>query len=825
MKIYACWEKGGDRSPDKAKNDVETNVYREHLKKGGYFVNYRHLLACILILVCFGVGNVSLEGTGMAASSPLQVGVIVPLEGSWETLGHNSVAALEAARDVIEHYDDALAIELTVMNSASDPEKALKKMKLLEEQGIRIVIGPLSSEEVMAVQDFAKQHDMLLISPTATSSLLSEYEHIFRLAPNDRHQSNILSRAMNEQGIEELIVVHIDDVYGRTLLADLEEETEQYGIDLLSPVPVDSQDPDYARAVSLLEEKLAGQDLATTAVLLLESDTGAVEMIRAIPAQSEAANYKWYVGESITGSSLFLEDEVVRSFAARTEMEGFLVDNRLMMFASSIPLYEYMIRERLQEPLQASNVYSWDALWLTALTYRDVQDTDISLFREGLIQQSRMFTTAFHFSNPFNEHGDTMNATFSRLSFVEGEKTFDWDFVGLYEWSAEDQEWSYSDDPYITYTEDSGTIEIGALLPLSGDLARVGTEAREVLMMAKEVANDFLAKTGSGMQVALSIKDTQTQPQEAKHALSELYAQGITTFVGPYSSGEILAVQEFTEKNPVLIISPASTSPSLAPLDRLLRLAVTDAVLGQAWTRYLEHQNITDLIFLYRDELYGQDMASLMGAMFEGRIDFVPYCPEDLDVKGIVLELEELAATGTDRRALLAASHSEIAHILREVSMDSDLLNMPWYGTDITAQLDIMVEEPEAGKRASKVGYTATTFSHYGERVGTYTSILDWMMNTHISAFGSNSYDALWFIMEAVANVGLEATVEETWRTLTHSRAMLGLGGFHYFSEDWDRRTGNFYFHQLQEEGDSYEWDIIGVYENTREAIDYLNIY
>lgn len=62
--------------------------------------------------------------------------------------------------------------------------------------------------------------------------------------------------------------------------------------------------------------------------------------------------------------------------------------------------------------------------------------------------------------------------------------------------------------------------------------------------------------------------------------LELIYTRVLGGTIGVNSSEELEALEEFTSENPVILLSPASTTPSRATMDRVIRLAINRCCTG-----------------------------------------------------------------------------------------------------------------------------------------------------------------------------------------------------------------------------------------------------
>ncbi|MDW0148849.1 MAG: ABC transporter substrate-binding protein, partial [Nitrososphaeraceae archaeon] len=122
------------------------------------------------------------------------VGAILPFTGSFSSIGKSVKVALEKAEyDVNKHFEDINSssshFTLLMANSKTSPEESLTAIKKLHENGAKIIVGPATSTAVNAAKEYADDNNIILISYSSTSPLLSiEGDNLFRLVPDDTYQ-------------------------------------------------------------------------------------------------------------------------------------------------------------------------------------------------------------------------------------------------------------------------------------------------------------------------------------------------------------------------------------------------------------------------------------------------------------------------------------------------------------------------------------------------------------------------------------------------------------------------------------------------------------
>ena len=91
----------------------------------------------------------------------------------------------------------------------------------------------------------------------------------------------------------------------------------------------------------------------------------------------------------------------------------------------------------------------------------------------------------------------------------------------------------------------------------------MGESEGAALKIATKDINEYLSKTHSGIGIQLIIEDTQTNPSVSLEKLKHLAAKGIKIVIGPATSENLKATQDYADKNGIVLISPSSTAPSL----------------------------------------------------------------------------------------------------------------------------------------------------------------------------------------------------------------------------------------------------------------------
>src|SRR5919109_1244259 len=174
------------------------------------------------------------------------------------------------------------------------------------------------------------------------------------------------------------------------------------------------------------------------------------------------------------------------------------------------------------------------------------------------------------------------------------------------------------------------TITIGALLDLSSTLSDQGKKAQDSTKIAIDDLNAALKASNCNVTFALQVSDYALSNDQALSELQAFHASGISVVVGPLNSGTAQFILTYANNNHIVLISPSSTSPTLAIADDyLFRTAPNDAAQGAADGRMLWDRGAKSVIIIERHDSYGDGLANATAAKFKSLrgtvIDTIPY--------------------------------------------------------------------------------------------------------------------------------------------------------------------------------------------------------
>ncbi|MCE4602525.1 MAG: penicillin-binding protein activator [Desulfurococcales archaeon] len=378
----------------------------------------------------------------------------------------------------------------------------------------------------------------------------------------------------------------------------------------------------------------------------------------------------------------------------------------------------------------------------------------------------------------------------------------------------------------------SGEIRIGVLLPLTGDLASYGEAARAAALLAEQDINAWLQAAGAPFTVKMVIEDTQTDPTVAQQKFDTIVAQGIKFILGPMTSAEVSALKERADTQQILLISPSSTAPQLAiPDDFVYRFCPTDLIQGPAIAKVMQADGVEVVIALVRADDWGRGLIESSREAFlemvpNGVVEAIEYDPKNPNFAQQVAQLNDLVNRylGEGKKVgVLLISFNEAVQVFQQADQYDTLKQVRWYGSDGTALLSEIVNDPVAGKFAAQVKFINPIFAaaksdKYDDVNMRLTEELGRVPDTYAFAV----YDSAWVVTLALMAVGDYDPVKVKEILPTTARVFYGTTGEIVLNEAGDRAFADYALWEVVETSPGqYEWVNVGMYKYATNSIEW----
>lgn len=295
-------------------------------------------------------------------------------------------------------------------------------------------------------------------------------------------------------------------------------------------------------------------------------------------------------------------------------------------------------------------------------------------------------------------------------------------------------------------------IEIGVILPLTGDSAEQGTNVLNGIKLAIDTYNARTPK----MPMKLIVVDSKGNSTDGENAINKLIAvNNIKVIIGDLIGRVTLAIAPIAEKNRVVILAPGSTSPKVSDAgDYIFRNWVSDNFAGEVMAKYLfDELYKKNAVLIYINNEYGISLADVFRKVFlrnGGQIALEEKFDEGTnDFRTIVANL-----TGLKFDCMFMAGHPKECGLL--------VRQLREMGFGVSTAADVSVESPDfyAGAKTWGEGiiFPAPAFSVNFDApiVKNFVESYENKYHQRPDALAGHGYDAANIMIQAIKMAGYD---------------------------------------------------------------------
>jgi len=379
----------------------------------------------------------------------------------------------------------------------------------------------------------------------------------------------------------------------------------------------------------------------------------------------------------------------------------------------------------------------------------------------------------------------------------------------------------------------TGEVLIGALLPLTGDLASYGENSRAAVEIAVGEVNAFLKKSGALFTIKLVIEDTETKPAPALDKLTSMNARGIKLVVGPQTSAEVRNIKGYADANKILLISQSSTAPDLSiPGDFVYRFCPADDLQAPAIARVITDLGVKHVVSAWRGDAWGDGLnregkkaVEKLGGVFHEGPRYAPEAKEfSAEVRALADQVQTLVNQyGADKVGVYYVAFAEAVTFMTQAADYPVLARVRWFGSDGTALLDEMAKSPPTAEFSQKTKMIHPIFwGPLTERLNNLLAALKAKLGRQPDSYAFAAYDAVWVLTYALLATG-KYDAEAVRAVLPQVAASYSgaLGGI-VLNEGGDLAAANYALWVLVPKADKYEWIEAGAWMFATDSISWV---
>jgi branched-chain amino acid transport system substrate-binding protein len=269
------------------------------------------------------LGSVALTMAAHAEDT-IKIGLLATLEGPFTVLGQDGVRGAELALKEAGYAVGGKKIEIVRGSSDASPDSAVKaERKLVEQDGIKILVGPLSGDEGLAIKDYAKtKPDVTFVNGTSAAqdtTLRDPAPNFFRFSTDGAQwMAGLGEYAFNTKKYKKVVTIAEDYSFPYTQVFGFMAEFCKAGGHVPKKFWVPIGNKDYASVIAAIPDNVDAIYVAL----------GGADGVNFLTQYQQAGGQAPLIGGSITVDQTVLSTQgKQRDYVVGTPAAGPIADN------------------------------------------------------------------------------------------------------------------------------------------------------------------------------------------------------------------------------------------------------------------------------------------------------------------------------------------------------------------------------------------------------------------------------------------------------------------------------------------------------------------
>ncbi|MFM2226819.1 MAG: hypothetical protein RL664_162 [Bacteroidota bacterium] len=368
-------------------------------------------------------------------------------------------------------------------------------------------------------------------------------------------------------------------------------------------------------------------------------------------------------------------------------------------------------------------------------------------------------------------------------------------------------------------------IKVAGLFSETGELSYLGITSEAAIQIAIDDINEDFKKRNINYRFEFTAYDTQLDPAQAAQAISTIAASEFKLIIGPQTSSELQAIKPLADSLGILVVSPTSTSASLAiPNDMIFRFSPGQAIVGRAMSQSYLNQGKQALVLISRNDAGSLGLQNAVATHFSNSggvvVNAGVFNGTDTDFSTVLAEVKNQiinyqATFNINQIAVLTTSFDETIPLFNQASSDNVLSSVQWYGGIGFFKNSNLLNEPLASQFAVNTQFYSPGFSLPSSQQNLWQPLLNSIYGTtgvQGDALTLCAYDAMKSfgnLVESYGGLPSDASDLQSW-FYNASNLYSGATGVIELNANGDRANGTFDFWGLQNNNGTYEWVFVG---------------
>jgi branched-chain amino acid transport system substrate-binding protein len=209
--------------------------------------------------------------------STYKIGFVAAITGSAASLGvpeRDAAAMIQKQMDAQGGIQDAKGVlhpvKILIQDTESSGDVAVPLVKkLMDDEGVVVIIGPTRSPEAMALIPVVQEGKVAMLSMASSSGIVkpvAERKWVFKVAQSNEHTAPWQVKYAKAKGLTKIANVYVNDAYGEDGASAIRQTAKDEGLEIVLEETFASGDKDMTAQITKIKASGA-QAVLVTAIL------------------------------------------------------------------------------------------------------------------------------------------------------------------------------------------------------------------------------------------------------------------------------------------------------------------------------------------------------------------------------------------------------------------------------------------------------------------------------------------------------------------------------------------------------------------------------
>jgi branched-chain amino acid transport system substrate-binding protein len=268
------------------------------------------LLVCVLLLI---VSTGAL--TAQDAVETYVLGVVQPFTGPLGSFGSDFTRGIELAVEQMNAELEAAGSNIRFETASADtegtPDGAARAVQtVVQTTGAQVIVGPLTTSEVLGAKQFADDNGIVLVAPASSGAAGGiPGDNIFRVMyPPDNFAAKAFAQISAARGYQNIAALYVDDPFGNGLIEQFTEDFQALGGGEVTAIGYAPDPADLSGEVTRLSADVAElQGSGTTAVFCICFLADAQKVLQVAQVDPVLTDVEWMGIENLANPELLAD--------------------------------------------------------------------------------------------------------------------------------------------------------------------------------------------------------------------------------------------------------------------------------------------------------------------------------------------------------------------------------------------------------------------------------------------------------------------------------------------------------------------------------------